>query len=178
MSKLKIIRDALESRKDTITLFEEHKSFGEDCSGGLVHDAHWVHYAVAPKTPTYSISKLNAWFESLIPNYHSLNPDIQEKFRFLNIDKGHLYLGFLRFDEAGLGYTNTVTTRIIRITDEDFLKNLKGFKEGLKVTTEEIKDVGLGRMIIIQGCPNKEIAEGVLEGKIGTNCTLPKLKIK
>ncbi len=154
MSKLKIITKAFKENPNIVVYGpHETRSFGEGYSGGLQHDAHTLNYVVAPKVEIASITQMNKWFQSLIPNYSSLSPINDEKFELLS--EGVIRIGQLRFDEKDLGTVKTLVTRVERITDEDFLKGLEGFEDGLRVRTEERK-VNLGRMIMIYGCPNTE----------------------
>ena len=50
-----------------------------------------------------------------------------------------IFVQHLRFDENGLGHTETLVTRIERVTDEDFLKDVEGFRDEVRVRTEHKK---------------------------------------
>lgn len=155
MSKLRNIQRAFERHPNVIVFGPlEEKSFGEGYSGGIEHDAHTLSYFVSPIKRISSVLQLNNWFQSLIPNYQNMKPVNKEIFRIICNELG---LAHLRFDETGIGYAEEIVNRIQRITDEDFLKGLKGFKSGLRVETEHTK-VDLGRMIMIYGCPDERIA--------------------
>ncbi len=156
MSKLVVIREALEKNPDIILVGpKEEKSLGEVYDRGDLN-SH-VNYGVAPKNSIYSISKLNEWFKNLIP---ALNPNNYLPFQLFDEDE-RIHIGFLRFDEE-VGYAKTFIKRVERITDKDFLKNLEGFKNGIRVREEE-REFNLERIICIHGCPNKELAERALE---------------
>lgn len=174
MTKLEIITKALERNPDVIVFGpKEKRSFGEGYNQGLEHNSHTICYVVAPKVKKDSVSELNKWFKGLIPDYLSLQPVNNEEFR-LHDSGRNLKVGHLRFDENGLGYAETLITRVERVTDKDFLKDIDGFRDGLRIRTEHTK-VNLGRMILLYGCQDEETAKKVLES--GGTMYVPAIKL-
>lgn len=120
-----------------------------------------VKYVVTPKVGIYSVSELNKWFKTIIPDYQSLKPVNEDEFiklkNFTNSSNTpNLYIAHLRFDEI-VGHAEIVTTTTEKVHDETFLRRVKGFNEGQRIITSH-SETNINRMIMIYGCPDEVLA--------------------
>jgi hypothetical protein len=152
MSKLSIVRQALETNPEVIIVSSEEINYLPDRNGFFCHT---MDYWVAPKNGLYTAEELQAFMMRLVPN---LEPTCKDD--FLQYEKsGNLELGKLYFDED-VGQEKV--TRVCTLTDEQLL-NVSGFVKGQR-TIEETRSYE--RRTWVRPFPNEAFARDVLDGKL------------
>ena len=115
MTKLEVIRTALQLNPDVVIVDEVEKNYLPEKDGFW---SHTIDFLVAPREGLYTVSKLDEFMLELVPQ---LEPSAVDYFS-QHDSKDHLHFGKLYFDEE-IGEVKT--TKIITLTD----MNLKGHVE-------------------------------------------------
>lgn len=163
MSKLTIVRQALETNPDVTIVNVDEKNYLPERQGSF---SHIVDFCVVPKCGLYRADELQAFMIGLVPN---LEPTVKNDFyRYSDIqDFGkyayNLVFGELYFDEM-IGEERIDTKRILTLTDEELL-NVSGFVDG-KRTIDVTEKLLLLRRTLVRPYPNEAIARDILDGKL------------
>ena len=130
MSKLSIVRQALETNPEVIIVDSQERNYLPDRSGFFCHT---MDYWVAPKDGLYTAEELQDFMMSLVPE--GLQPTCKDDFR--QYDKNSdLEFGKLYFDEK-VGEERKITKRILTLTDEE-LFNVAGFVNGEQTIDNDV----------------------------------------
>ena len=156
MSKLKIVRQALETNPDVVLVNADERNYLPGRSGFFCHT---VDYWVAPKNGLYTADELQAFMMELVPN---LEPTCKDDFRQYS-KNGDLGFGKLYFDEK-VGQGRRITKRILTLTDEELL-NVAGFVDGKQTIDKDVTEE-YTRRIWVKPFPNEAFARDILDGKL------------
>lgn len=156
MSKLTIVRQALETNPEVVIVNADVRNYLPDRNGFFCHT---VSYWVAPKNGLYTADELQTFMMGLVPD---LTPTQKDAFR--QYDKnGDLQFGKLYFDEK-VGEERRTTKRILTLTDEELL-NVAGFVDGKQTIDEDVTEKYTRRTWVCP-FPNEAFARDVLKGKL------------
>lgn len=156
MSKLSIVRQALETNPEVIIVDSQERNYLPERSGFFCHT---LDYWVAPKNGLYTAEELQGFMMGLVPN---LKPTQQDDFR--QYDKNSdLAFGKLYFDEK-VGEGRRITKRILTLTDEELL-NVAGFVNGEQTIDKDVTEE-YTRRTWVRPFPNEAFARDVLDGKL------------
>ncbi len=150
MSKLAIVRQALETNPEVVIVTVQERNYLPD------RDGYWSHtmdFFVAPTKGIYTADGLQDFMMGLIPD---LKPTCTDRFWQ---GSESLEFGKLYFDEK-IG--NEQITRICTLADQELL-NASGFMDG-KRKIEETEDYQ--RRTWVRLFPDQKIAADILEGKL------------
>ncbi len=159
MSKLSIIRQALETNPGVVIVNTKKRNYLPYSSNRKDFFCHIIDYLVAPKKGLYTADELQEFMNRLVPD---LKPTSQIDFR--QYDKNSdLKFGALYFDEK-VGRERRITKRIIRLNDEELL-NVDGFVNGEKTIDKDV-NIDYIRRTSVNPFPNEEFARDYLDGKL------------
>ena len=157
MSKLTVVREALESNPDVVIVDVIEQNY---FPGKVGWWSHTIDYRVAPKTGLYTADELQAFMLGLVPD---LEPTTKDPFQsyLKQLDFGKLY-----FDETiGATVQGTLT-----LTDEEFLgdKDLVdrlGLVDG-KTTIDKNVTEEYERRTFVKLYPNEAVARDIINHKL------------
>lgn len=157
MSKLKIVREALETNPDIVIANIDIRIHLPNPVG---YFCHTIDYWVAPKKGLYEVDDLQAFMMGLIPR--GLEPTSIDYFHQYD-KKSDLVFGKLYFDES-VGEQRTITKRILTLYDEELFDS-EGFVDGKRVIDED-KIEEYKRRIWVYPFPSKTFVRDVLSKKL------------
>lgn len=161
MSKLNVIKNALESNPDVVIIQTAEESYlsQEYSPHRRLYDHHFEFFVV-PKQGLFVASELQAFMCGLVPG---LEPSEGLDFLVGGVKKDRLLLGYLGFEEE-FGEERVRIERVQTITDEELLKErsyaadfISGKKVGYTEETFKYK-----RRILIEPFPNEALARRII----------------
>ncbi|QQG39763.1 MAG: hypothetical protein HYS81_05370 [Candidatus Aenigmatarchaeota archaeon] len=153
MSKLSVIRTALEKRKGKDIVVDPVAIDGRRGYGGVNLKPVSVLYRIAPREGIFDVPGLNAFMLGMVPD---IKPDVA--IPFIADRDGVLNFGHLRYDEA-IGEQQVTHRYVQKITADDLLAGdtLPGFRDGVKVIEKPKEPEPWMRMISLRFYPHVKL---------------------
>lgn len=175
MSKLQIVKQALESNPNVVIVNVDEQNYLPDRNG---YFSHTLDYWVAPRRALYTAPELQTFMTGLIPNLVSTQMD-----SFHQYDKeSDLSFGVLYFDEK-IGEERTITRRVITLDEKDLLRTMERYTPKSDETVT--RDVLSGKQTIekdvredylrrtwVRLFPSQEIARDILSEKLDSEFSI------
>ncbi len=157
MSQLKVIKEALESNPEVITIKVNELLNTLHIFDSIVSSiVHMVNYIVAPKRGLYTANELQRFMMELVPGIEPIHTN-----KFVQYSD-RLEFGGLSFEEIIIEEQKRVK-RIFTLKDKDIV--LGDFVNGQKIVSWDGLE-NFKRMIYLTPYPNETIANEIITGKL------------